>query len=107
MAKTTKKNGNSFSSPKPASSAKKQSSGTSSGFGSFRSSTGVENAARPESPRHSTKVESAGRPAANLTHQQIEQRAKEIWQKKGCPAGQDEKNWHEAESQLKQELGVR
>lgn len=41
------------------------------------------------------------------THQQIADRAKEIWRKKGCPAGQDEMNWYEAEAQLKQELAVR
>jgi hypothetical protein len=41
------------------------------------------------------------------THQQIADRAKEIWRKKGCPAGQDEMNWYEAEAQLKRELAVR
>jgi hypothetical protein len=43
---------------------------------------------------------------ASLTHQQIEERAREIWRQKGCPVGQDEKNWHEAETQLKMELGI-
>jgi hypothetical protein len=42
-----------------------------------------------------------------LTHKQIEERAKAIWQQKGCPMGQDEKNWHEAEAQLKKELAAR
>lgn len=44
--------------------------------------------------------------AKTLTHQQIADRAKAIWQKKGCPVGQDEKNWSEAEAQLKRELGI-
>ncbi len=42
-----------------------------------------------------------------LTHEQIAERAKSIWMKRGCPSGQDEKNWQEAEKQLKQELGIR
>ena len=55
---------------------------------------------------------SASRPAAQrrrakLTHQQIAQRAQAIWKAKGCPTGQDEKNWLEAETQLKAEMGVR
>ena len=45
--------------------------------------------------------------APPLAHKQIEERAKEIWIKKGCPAGQDEKNWLEAEEQLKREVGVK
>jgi len=42
----------------------------------------------------------------SLTHDQIAERAKSIWQKKGCPSGQDEKIWYEAEAQLKRELGI-
>ncbi|MFH1370297.1 MAG: DUF2934 domain-containing protein [Planctomycetota bacterium] len=63
----------------------------------------------PESPRTADKVVSVGKTktASSLTHQQIEQRANEIWRQKGCPAGQEEKNWHEAEAQLKRELGIR
>lgn len=39
------------------------------------------------------------------TYDQIAQRAREIWTKKGCLPGQDEQNWLEAERQLKAELG--
>jgi hypothetical protein len=39
------------------------------------------------------------------TQDQISLRAKAIWQAKGCPAGQDEQNWLEAERQLRAELG--
>jgi hypothetical protein len=42
-----------------------------------------------------------------VTHQQIEERAKAIWRQKGCPVGQDEKIWCEAEAQLKRELAAR
>ncbi len=52
---------------------------------------------------------SSSAPAKNvvaLTHEQIAERAKSIWMKRGCPNGQDEKNWQEAEKQLKQELGI-
>lgn len=45
--------------------------------------------------------------SAVLTREQIEERAKVIWQRRGCPSDQDEKNWLEAETQLKTELGAR
>jgi len=41
------------------------------------------------------------------TYEQIAQRAREIWTKKGCLPGQDELNWLEAERQLKAELAGR
>ena len=41
-----------------------------------------------------------------LTYEQIAMRAEHIWRQQGCPAGQDEQNWHEAERQLKNELGL-
>ena len=41
------------------------------------------------------------------THKQIEDRAREIWQRKGCPGGQDEQNWIEAEAQLIKEMGIK
>ncbi len=41
------------------------------------------------------------------TYEQIAQRAKEIWTKKGCLPGQDEQNWLEAERQLKAEMAGR
>ena len=41
------------------------------------------------------------------TRKQIEDRAKEIWHRKGCPCGQDEQNWLEAEAQLKKEMGIK
>jgi hypothetical protein len=40
---------------------------------------------------------------SSLTHEQIAQRARDIWRAKGCPAGQDEQNWREAEMQLRAE----
>ena len=42
-----------------------------------------------------------------LSHEQIAERAKTLWMNQGCPFGQDEQNWFEAESQLKQELGLK
>ena len=47
------------------------------------------------------------RSAVALTHDQIAQRAKAIWQAKGCPAGRVVQNWNEAEAQLKAELSRR
>ncbi|MCY2926759.1 MAG: DUF2934 domain-containing protein [Planctomycetota bacterium] len=39
-----------------------------------------------------------------LSHEQIAKRARAIWEKKGRPAGQDEQNWLQAESELGAEL---
>ena len=66
---------------------------------------------KPSNPQSSSTAmveprNMTNRPAAP-THQQIEQRAGEIWRQKGCPVGQDEKNWLEAEAQLKKELGIK
>ena len=56
-------------------------------------------------------LQSAGQrqtgPTATLTHEQIAKRAQQIWEKKGRPVGQDERNWLEAEVQLKRELGIK
>lgn len=38
-------------------------------------------------------------------HERIAQLAREIWEAKGCPVGQDMQNWQEAEAQLRAELG--
>lgn len=38
-----------------------------------------------------------------LSHDQIAARAKAIWLKNGCPCGQDEKNWLQAEAELRAE----
>ncbi len=43
--------------------------------------------------------------AKGPTHAQVALRAREIWERKGRPQGQDEKNWHEAEAELKREMG--
>jgi hypothetical protein len=73
-------------------------------FGSF---SPVTTSATISNPGSSPAVNVAKtKTCACLTHQQIEERAREIWRQKGCPVGQDEKNWHEAEAQLKMELGI-
>ena len=40
------------------------------------------------------------------THHQIAERARAIWLGRGCVAGEDERNWLEAEAQLRQEIGL-
>jgi hypothetical protein len=42
----------------------------------------------------------------SITHGQISERARRIWEQHGCPQGEDEKNWREAERQLKAEMGI-
>ena len=52
----------------------------------------------------------APRPATKVmkpTHDQIAQRAHEIWVKRGCKPGEDERNWLEAEKQLRAEQASR
>ena len=44
--------------------------------------------------------------AVVLTHDLIAERARAIWQERGCSLSQDAENWREAEVQLKNELGV-
>jgi hypothetical protein len=41
-----------------------------------------------------------------FTHERIAERARIIWQSSGCRPGEDERNWFEAEAQLKAELGI-
>ena len=94
MAKMNRKTEGSFMSTKMSSSAE---SGTS--YDTSKSSR----------PQIAVKEVSSGEKNMStcLTQKQIEERAMAIWQKKGCPAGQDEQNWLEAERQLKEELGVK
>jgi hypothetical protein len=41
-----------------------------------------------------------------LTHERIAKRAWEIWMKRGCRPGEEERNWIEAETQLRAELDI-
>ena len=87
MARANRKNeNNSFSKPMSSSSA----------FGTSLLTPKIE---KPQTP-----IQEISNKPANPTHQQIADRAKKIWLQKGCPSGQDEKNWLEAEAQLKKEL---
>jgi hypothetical protein len=42
-----------------------------------------------------------------LTHEQIAERARAIWIERGRIVGEDERNWREAEAQLRGELGLK
>ncbi|MGA2071698.1 MAG: DUF2934 domain-containing protein [Sedimentisphaerales bacterium] len=77
-----------------------------SSIGEYKSPIGT---LKSEPVRGSTVSRPAGKTNVTtlLTHKQIEERAKAIWRQKGCPVGQDEKNWYEAEAQLKKELGFK
>jgi hypothetical protein len=45
------------------------------------------------------------RPSApSLTHERVAERARALWLASGCAPGQDERNWCEAEAQLRAEL---
>jgi len=43
---------------------------------------------------------------AGPTHAQIAQRAREIWERNGRRSGEDEKNWREAEAELRKEMSL-
>ncbi|MCE5326775.1 MAG: DUF2934 domain-containing protein [Planctomycetaceae bacterium] len=85
MARTTRKNG----------------SDVSSLMNDGRQSGSTGRSSRPsgqQSRRQSVSVQ------ITLTDDQIAERAKSIWQAKGCKVGQDLENWFEAEQQLKSEM---
>lgn len=64
--------------------------------------------ATPQSGKRAQSTHPAGRESSvRLTHEQIEERARLIWKQRGCIPGEDERNWYEAETQLKRELGGR
>jgi hypothetical protein len=42
--------------------------------------------------------------ATELTHERIAEQARVIWQNRGCKSGEDERNWSEAEAQLRAEM---
>jgi hypothetical protein len=112
MAKTNKKIGDNVVTKKttstyepvpmanPPRTASSQPSGSQQSSGSIRASTGTGTLNRPAAAArsHTHTV---------LTHKQIEDRAREIWRQKGCPCGQDEQNWMEAETQLKKEMSAK
>ncbi len=51
------------------------------------------------------QIPEVGESSVSLTHDQIADRARAIWEQRGRPQGEDEKIWHEAEDQLKRETG--
>ncbi len=61
---------------------------------------------RKSRPVKSGAKTKSAKSAPTVSYDQIAQRAASIWHKRGCTSGQDEQNWHEAEAQLKDELGV-
>lgn len=92
--------------------------GTSRRKGASRGEAEMENApageeSRPKTRKRSTaeaqeSQEAGGTATATMTldHDQIAERAREIWEQRGRPYGQDEQNWREAERQLREESGT-
>jgi hypothetical protein len=67
--------------------------------------TGAGTKRRGSAKVEKLRPEETAQAAAGLTHEQIAQRAREIWEREGRPQGQDEKNWRQAEEELKREMG--
>lgn len=92
--------------------------GTSRRKGASRGETDVEKApaseeSRPKSRKKKTTrakaaEEAGGTATATMTldYDQVAERAREVWEQRGRPYGQDEQNWREAERQLREELGI-
>jgi hypothetical protein len=76
----------------------KKDAGKTTETGAKRGRSAKVEALRPEEAQRATV-------GAGPTHAQIAQRAREIWERHGRPQGQDEKNWREAEGELKREMG--
>ncbi len=58
-------------------------------------------------PRYTGTKTTPAATGVKITHEQIAQRAHELWLKQGCSHGQDQAHWFEAERQLKAELARR
>jgi hypothetical protein len=43
--------------------------------------------------------------SASVPHDKIAMRAYQKWLQRGCPNGSDKQDWHEAEAELKAEMG--
>jgi hypothetical protein len=65
----------------------------------------VKNVDEPKDPECGLKV-NPSELKTELTHERIAEQARVIWQNRGCKPGEDERNWSEAETQLKAELGI-
>ena len=65
----------------------------------------VKGVVEPKGPAYGSKV-NLSRPATALTHELIAERAWIIWQNRGCRPGEDERNWIEAETQLRAESSI-
>ena len=65
----------------------------------------VQGVVEPKDPPSGSTV-NLTRPAIALTHERIAERARIIWQNRGCRSGEDERNWNEAETQLRAESGI-
>jgi len=67
--------------------------------------SGVQAASKPANTRKA-KAQAKSNRSLTLTHDQIAQRAKQIWERNGRLPGHDEQNWLEAERELRAELNV-
>ena len=77
--------------------------GSRSGAASSGGQTGSKQSGKATGRSTSSKPASAGEPVITLSHDQIAQKAYEIWLAKGRPTGRDDENWREAESALQQQ----
>lgn len=76
---------------------------------SRKSTSGVTPLRATNKPASSAKTTTMPKTedAKGPTHEQIAQRAHELWVKNGSAHGEDQRYWLEAEAQLKKEMGLR
>lgn len=107
MAKTSKRKASKTKTPRTAKSTKRKTTTTATA----RKSTQRSAKNNSRSKRTTTKAKSNKRQtikvknpvvveANSATYETICSRAYEIWLRKGCPPGQDQENWLEAEREL-------
>jgi hypothetical protein len=58
-------------------------------------------AVESETPSVKNQQEAASSAPVQFTHEECSQRAYSLWQQRGCPEGSAERDWLEAEEQLR------
>jgi hypothetical protein len=59
------------------------------------------NAGLPQGERRTVTSARTASSSAEPSYEQISERARQIWERNGCPSGRDLENWLQAETELK------
>jgi len=75
--------------------------------GGKRQSKSTVTTLRPENKSTKSSTKTKSKTSARPSHEQIAERAHELWLKNGGKHGEDQQHWLEAEAQLEQEMGAK